>query len=193
MRVSTEKQNNERQMVELLRYGVEANNIYSDKLSGKNFNRPAWKRLRRRLKKGDVLVVKSLDRLGRDYHEIGEQWRFITTEIGADIKVLDMPLLDTGKQKDLIGTLISDLVLMLLSYVSEQERLFIKQRQAEGIALAKARGVKFGRPSKPKPPEFEIVYAQYRAHQMTGAQSAEYLQISYNAFLWLCKKEQNTH
>ncbi len=193
MRVSTERQNAQRQKIELLRYGVTEENLFSDTVSGKDFNRPGWKTLIRKLRRGDVLVVKSLDRLGRNYKEIGDQWRYITTIVGADIKVLDMPLLDTGYQKDLVGTLIADVVLMLLSYVSEQERLFIKQRQAEGIAVAKAKGVQFGRPPKPKPQNFDDVYAEYLEHTITAQHAADILGISYNAFLWQRRKAQNRH
>ncbi|WP_409969864.1 recombinase family protein [Bengtsoniella intestinalis] len=167
---------------------VTEQHLYMDKLSGKDFNRPAWKKLVKRLKQGDTLVIKSLDRLGRNYLEIGEQWRYITTEIKADIKVLDMPLLDTGAQKDLIGTLISDLVLMLLAYVSQQEREFIRQRQAEGIAAAQARGVKCGRRAAPNPKGFDAVYADYMNGALTAKEAGEKLGIKATQFQWLVKR-----
>ncbi len=193
LRVSTEKQNDDRQRIELLRFGIKEQHLFAEKTSGKDFNRPVWKKLCKTLKKGDVLVIKSLDRLGRNYHEIGEQWRYLTGEIGVDIKVLDMPLLDTGNQKDLLGTLISDLVLTLLSYVSEQERTFIRQRQKEGIAAAKARGVKFGRKEKPYPPDFERIYHLYTTHSLTGKQAATQLGITYHSFTWLARKQRALH
>ncbi len=194
MRVSTEKQNDERQFLELCNAGVIPKNIYSDKLSGKDFNRKGYQTLKRKLKKDDIVVVKSLDRLGRNYKEIVEEWRYIVNKIGANIVVLDMPLLDTRKDKDLIGTLISDIVLGLLSYVAQQEREFIKQRQAEGIAIAKAKGVKFGRPFKDLPPNFDEVYLLYLNKMCTRKQAAEKLDITLNQFIWLHrnkKRKQN--
>ena len=143
MRVSSREQNEDRQRVALLEMGVPEANIYVDKLSGKDFNRPQYKKMLRKLDKNTVLYVKSIDRLGRNYADLNEQWRIITKEKGADIVVIDMPLLDTRREKNLLGTFISDIVLALLSYVAENERINIKQRQAEGIAVAKARGVKF--------------------------------------------------
>ena len=141
VRVSSKDQNEERQMIALHAYGVEDRNIFLDKQSGKDFDRPEYLRMVSKLKKGDLLIVKSIDRLGRNYNEILEQWRILTKEKEIDILVLDMPLLDTRKNRDLIGTLIADIVLQLLSYVAQTEREFIKQRQAEGIAAAKARGM----------------------------------------------------
>lgn len=143
MRVSTREQNEERQRIALLEMGVPEKQIYMDKQSGKNFDRTQYKRLLRKLDCNSVLFVKSIDRLGRNYADLNEQWRIITKEKGADIVVIDMPLLDTRREKNLLGTFISDIVLALLSYVAENERINIKQRQAEGIAAAKARGVKF--------------------------------------------------
>lgn len=154
MRVSSRDQNEDRQRIALKEMGVPDANIYVDKQSGKDFERKQYKRMIRRLKPGTVLYVKSIDRLGRNYQELMEQWRIITKDKGADIVVIDMPILDTRREKNLLGTFISDLVLTLLSYVSENERLCIKQRQAEGIAAAKAKGVKFGRPEKPLPDNF---------------------------------------
>ena len=153
-RVSTKEQNEQRQIIALTQFGLEEKNIYVDKQSGKDFERTRYQQLMRRLKDGDLLVIKSIDRLGRNYAEILEQWRIITKEKCVAIVVLDMPLLDTRKTNDLTGTLIADIVLQLLSYVAQTEREFIRQRQAEGIAAAKARGVKFGRKPKEKPRGF---------------------------------------
>ena len=160
IRVSTREQNEDRQVIALTEWGVDVKRIYLDKQSGKDFERPQYRRLLRKLKSGDALIVKSIDRLGRNYDEILEQWRIITKEKHADIVVLDMPLLDTRTNRDLTGTLIADIVLQLLSYVAQTEREFIRQRQAEGIAAAKARGVRFGRPSLPVPEAFYAVYSQ---------------------------------
>ena len=149
VRVSTKEQNEDRQMLALEEFPVERHNIYMDKLSGKDFNRPQYHKMMRKLKAGDVIVLKSIDRLGRDYEEIQNQWRIITKEKGAHIVVLDMPLLDTRETgKDLTGTFIADLVLQILSYVAQTERENTRQRQAEGIAAARMRGVRFGRPRK---------------------------------------------
>ena len=158
VRVSSLDQNEDRQMIELQKKQIPEKNIYMDKISGKNFERPAYKRLFKKLKQGDLLYIMSIDRLGRNYVEIQEQWRILTKEKGIDIVVLDMPLLDTRTGKDLMGTFISDLVLQILSFVAQNERENIKKRQAQGIAAAKARGVRFGRPEKPVPDDFgEIV------------------------------------
>lgn len=147
VRVSTKEQNEDRQIIALREFPVDEKSIYTDKLSGKDFNRPCYRKLLRRLRKGDVLVIKSIDRLGRNYEEILEQWRIITKVKKADIVVLDMPLLDTrAKGRDLTGTFIADLVLQILSYVAETERENIRQRQREGIAAARMRGIRFGRP-----------------------------------------------
>ena len=173
MRVSTREQNEDRQRVALLEMGVPENNIYVDKLSGKDFNRPQYKKMLRKLDKDTVLFVKSIDRLGRNYADLNEQWRIITKEKGADIVVIDMPLLDTRREKNLLGTLISDIVLALLSYVAENERINIKQRQAEGIAAAKARGIKFGRPPLPLPDNFYHVHKEWRAGKISVTQAAK--------------------
>lgn len=151
IRVSTREQNEARQVLALTEAKVPAPNLYMDKLSGKDFDRPEYRKLLRKIRPDDVIFIKSIDRLGRNYHEILEQWRIITQDKGADIVVLDMPLLDTRRGKDLLGTFLADIVLQVLSFVAENERQNIKQRQAEGIAAAKARGVRFGRPSKPTP------------------------------------------
>lgn len=160
VRVSSTDQNEDRQMIALQEAAVPEKNIFMDKQSGKDFDRPNYKKLMRKLKAGDLLYVLSIDRLGRNYEEIQKQWRILTKEIGIDICVLDMPLLDTRNGKDLMGTFIADLVLQILSFVAQNERENIKKRQAEGIAAAKARGVKFGRPEKEVPDDFgKIVHA----------------------------------
>lgn len=158
VRVSTKEQNEDRQLAALAPYDIPANQLFMDKLSGKDFKRPAYRKLMRRLKPDDVLIVKSIDRLGRNYKEIMEQWRIITKEKRADIKVIDTPLLDTTYCKDLLGTFIADLVLAVMSYTAQMERENIRQRQAEGIAAAKARGVRFGRPRLAMPENFEEQY-----------------------------------
>lgn len=172
VRVSTREQNEQRQMIAMKEYGVEEARIYTDKQSGKDFARKNYKRLLRRLKSGDTLVIKSIDRLGRNYEEILEQWRCITKEKQAAIVVLDMPLLDTRQTRDLTGTLIADLVLQLLSYVAQTERESIRQRQAEGIAAAKARGVWFGRAPKPLPENFRTVCRRWESGEITGTTAA---------------------
>ena len=154
VRVSSVDQNEDRQMIEMQRVGVPENNIYIDKQSGKNFDRPNYKRLVRKLKEGDLLYILSIDRLGRNYEEIQNQWRILTKEKGIDIVVIDMPLLDTRQGKDLMGTFIADIVLQILSFVAQSEREKIKERQEQGIAAAKARGVRFGRPEKEVPEDF---------------------------------------
>lgn len=161
-RVSTREQNEDRQIIALKEMGVPESNIYLDKLSGKNFERPQYKRLLKRLNSEAVLYIKSIDRLGRSYRDLSEQWRIITKEKGADVVVIDMPILDTRREKNLFGTFISDLILALLSYVAETEYRTIHQRQAEGIAAAKARGVKLGRPPRPLPENFHAVYQKWR-------------------------------
>ena len=160
VRVSSTDQNEDRQLISLREQGVDEKNIYIDKQSGKNFERPSYKKLVRKLRAGDLLYVTSIDRLGRDYKEIQNQWRILTKEICIDICVLDMPMLDTRNGKDLMGTFIADLVLQILSFVAQSERENIKKRQMEGIAAAKAKGVKFGRPEKAVPDDFgKIVWA----------------------------------
>mgnify|MGYP001470572902 CR=1 FL=1 len=171
-RVSTKEQNEQRQIVALEEFGLDRKQIFTDKQSGKDFERTNYRKLVRRLKEGDTLVVKSIDRLGRNYEEILEQWRIITKDKGAAIVVLDMPLLDTRKNRDLTGTLIADIVLQLLSYVAQTEREFIRQRQAEGIAAAKARGVRFGRPPLPLPDNFHMLHQAWRGQKITLRQAA---------------------
>ncbi|MCC8105253.1 MAG: recombinase family protein [Clostridiales bacterium] len=172
VRVSSRDQNEDRQLIALHEQGIPDKNIYMDKQSGKDFNRPQYKKLVRKLRKDDLLYIKSIDRLGRNYEEIQNQWRILTKEKGADIVVLDMPLLDTRRGKDLMGTFLSDIVLQVLSFVAENERTNIKQRQAEGIAAAKARGVRFGRPPKPLPENFHSVYQRWKAGKITGLAAA---------------------
>ena len=171
VRVSTAEQNAARQL-EALGGLVPKERIFVDKQSGKDFHRPQYRRMVRRMKKDDLLYIKSIDRLGRNYGEILEQWRHLTREKGVDIVVLDMPLLDTRRGKDLMGTFLSDIVLQVLSFVAENERTNIRQRQAEGIAAAKARGVKFGRPPIPLPDNFHAVHKAWRAKQLTLDQAA---------------------
>lgn len=172
IRVSTREQNEARQLAALAPFGVPKRNLYIDKQSGKNFKRPAYQRMLRQMKPGDLLIVKSIDRLGRDYGEIMEQWRYITRERKVDVKVLDMPLLDTSYAKDLLGTLISDLVLQLMSFFAQLERDNILQRQAEGIAAAKARGVKFGRDAAVLPEGFDAIYIRWRAGEISADEAA---------------------
>lgn len=183
VRVSSKDQNEDRQMVAMQAFGIERKDIYVDIVSGKDFDRPQYKRLIRKLKNGDTLVVKSIDRLGRNYQEILDQWRVITKEKQAAIVVLDMPLLDTRQRRDLTGTLIADIVLQLLSYVAEMERSYIKQRQAEGIAAAKQKGVRFGAPPKERTESFYQYRLEWRAGRMTARAAATQLGIHYKTFL----------
>ena len=182
IRVSSKDQNEGRQRIAMQEFGISDDCLYMDKQSGKNFDRPGYKRLLRKLKPDDTLVIKSIDRLGRNYEEILEQWRLITKEKQVAIVVLDMPLLDTRQGRDLTGTLIADIVLQLLSYVAQTEREFIRQRQAEGIAAAKARGVQFGRKPMEKPPNFEPVLAQWQAGQLSARAAAQILGIAHRTF-----------
>ncbi len=172
IRVSSRDQNEDRQLIALREVGVEGKKIFRDKQSGKDFNRPQYKKLLRKLKKDDLLYIKSIDRLGRNYEEIQNQWRVLTKEKGIDIVVLDMPLLDTRRGKDLMGTFLSDIVLQVLSFVAENERTNIRQRQAEGIAAAKAKGVRFGRPPKPLPESFYSAYQRWKTGKITGILAA---------------------
>ena len=173
IRVSTREQNEDRQLIALREMSVPEKNIFMDKQSGKDFDRPAYKRLLRKLKKDDLLYIKSIDRLGRNYLEIQEQWRAITKDKGVDIVVLDMPLLDTRRGKDLVGTFLADIVLQVLSFVAENERTNIRQRQAEGIAAAKARGGRFGRPPKPLPEGFHCAYQRWKSGKCTCTAAAK--------------------
>ena len=173
IRVSTREQNEDRQLIALREMAVPEANLFIDKQSGKDFDRPQYQKLLRKLKKDDLLYIKSIDRLGRNYEEILKQWRILTKETGIDIVVLDMPLLDTRRGKDLMGTFLSDIVLQVLSFVAENERTNIRQRQAEGIAAAKARGVKFGRPPLPLPENFHDAHRDWRSKKLTLRQAAE--------------------
>lgn len=173
IRVSTKEQNEDRQLIALREMAVPENNIFLDKQSGKDFQRPQYKKLVRKLKKDDLLYIKSIDRLGRNYEEIQNQWRVLTKDKGVDIVVLDMPLLDTRRGKDLMGTFLSDIVLQVLSFVAENERTNIRQRQAEGIAAAKAKGVRFGRPPRPLPENYHSAYQRWKAGAITGTAAAK--------------------
>lgn len=173
VRVSSRNQNEDRQLIAMKELPIPDKNIFMDKQSGKDFNRPQYKRLLRRLKRDDLLYIKSIDRLGRNYEEIQNQWRILTKEKGIDIVVLDMPLLDTRRGKDLMGTFLSDIVLQVLSFVAENERTNIKQRQAEGIAAAKAKGIRFGRPPKSLPENFHSIYQQWKVGKITGVAAAK--------------------
>ena len=181
-RVSTKEQNAQRQIIALTRFGLSEKSIYVDKQSGKDFERTQYRRLVCKLKDGDTLVVKSIDRLGRNREEILEQWHIITKEKAAAIVVLDMPLLDTRKSRDLTGTLIADIVLQLPSYVAQTEREFIRQRQAEGIAAAKLRGVQFGRKPKEKPPEYPTVLEAWRRQELSARAAAARLGVTHKTF-----------
>lgn len=173
VRVSSVEQNEDRQLLALEKVGVAKRNIFIDKQSGKDFERPRYKRLVKKLKPGDLLYIQSIDRLGRNYIEIQEQWRILTKEKKIDIAVIDMPLLDTRSGKDLLGTFIADLVLQILSFVAQTEREHIRERQAQGIAAAKSRGVKFGRPAKELPTNFYNVLAKWKRQEITGREAAK--------------------
>ena len=182
VRVSSRDQNEERQMIALREIGVHSKNIFIDKQSGKDFDRPMYKKLLRKIKKNDLLYIKSIDRLGRNYEDILQQWRTLTRDIGIDIVVLDMPLLDTRRGKDLMGTFLSDIVLQVLSFVAENERTNIHLRQAEGIAAAKAKGVRFGRPPAPLPKNFCEVYQQWKNGKITGLAAAKACEMPMSTF-----------
>ena len=188
IRVSSKDQKENRQQIALKEVGVELRNIYIDKQSGKDFNRPQYKKMLQKLKKDDLLYIKSIDRLGRNYEEILQQWRILTKEKGVDIVVLDMPLLDTRRGKDLMGTFLSDIVLQVLSFVAENERTNIKQRQAEGIAAAKAQGIKFGRPPLPLPDNFYEVHKAWRSKKITLKQAAEACNMPIGTFYGKARK-----
>ena len=191
MRVSTKDQNEDRQLLALQELNIPERNIFIDKQSGKDFERPQYKKLVRRMKKDDLLYIKSIDRLGRNYGEILEQWRVLTKEKGIDIVVLDMPLLDTRRGKDLMGTFLSDIVLQVLSFVAENERTNIRQRQAEGIAAAKARGVRFGRPPKPLPKNFHSAYRRWKAKKITGTAAAKECGMALSTFRYRAEIYEN--
>lgn len=182
IRVSTTEQNEDRQLLAMQDIGISSDKIYMDKQSGKDFNRPKYKKLMKQLKSGDTLYIKSIDRLGRNYEEIQNQWRIITKEKKVDIVVIDMPLLDTRRDKNLLGTFISDIVLQLLSFVAENERINIRQRQREGIAAAKKRGVVFGRPRKNMPSDFYDSIERWKAKEMSVQEILEIYKISESTF-----------
>ena len=191
IRVSSRDQNEDRQKIALKEVGIPEKNIYLDKQSGKNFNRPQYRKLLRKMKREDLLYIKSIDRLGRNYEEILQQWQVLTKEKGIDVVVLDMPLLDTRRGKDLMGTFLSDIVLQVLSFVAENERANIHQRQAEGIAAAKQKGVKFGRPPIPLPDNFYEVHKAWRSKKLTLKQAAEACNMPVSTFYGKARKFEN--
>lgn len=188
IRVSSTDQNEDRQLIAMAQLSVPKRNLYIDKQSGKDFNRPQYRRMVRKLRPGDLLYVLSIDRLGRNYEEIQKEWRHLTKELGIDICVIDMPLLDTRQGKDLMGTFIADLVLQILSFVAQSERENIKKRQAEGIAAAKARGVKFGRPPHPLPDNFHQIHRDWRNKKMTLQQAARACEMPEGTFYAKARK-----
>ena len=192
IRVSSKDQHEDRQLIAMKEIGIPPENIFTDKQSGKDFNRPRYRKLLRKLKKDDLLYIKSIDRLGRNYEEILQQWRVLTKEKGADIVVLDMPLLDTRRGKDLMGTFLSDIVLQVLSFAAENERTNIKQRQAEGIAAAKAKGVRFGRPPLPLPENFYEVHRAWRGKNLTLKEAAAECNMPAGTFYGKARKLENT-
>lgn len=191
VRVSTKDQNEARQIIAMEEFGIDRKHIFLDKQSGKDFNRPQYRKLMRKIKKDDTLVIKSIDRLGRNYNEIIEQWRIITKEKQAAIVVLDMPLLDTRQGRDLTGTLIADIVLQLLSYVAQTEREFIKRRQAEGIAAAKAKGVKFGPKPKQQPENFDAVFELWKQGCISAREAARLTGVSHKTYLRWAHENNN--
>ena len=182
VRISSRDQNEIRQILALKEMKIPKEHIYMDRQSGKDFERPQYRKMVRKLKKDDLLYIKSIDRLGRNYSEILDQWRILTKDKGVDIVVMDMPLLDTRRGKDLMGTFLSDIVLQVLSFVAENERMNIRQRQAEGIAAAKARGVRFGRPPKPLPENFHGLYQQWKNGKITGTAAAKLCGMPLSTF-----------
>ena len=183
VRVSSRDQNTDRQQIAMTEFGVKEENIFTDKQSGKDFDRPAYRQMMRKMKAGDTLVIKSIDRLGRNYEEILEQWQLLTKKKGVAIVVLDMPLLDTRQGRDLTGTLIANIVLQLLSYVAQTEREFIRQRQAEGIAAARERGVRFGRRPKEQPEGYAEVFQRWNRGLLSARKSAALLGVTHKTFL----------
>lgn len=191
IRVSTREQNEDRQLLAMRKFGIPDDAIIMDKQSGKDFERPGYKRLMKQIKPEDTLVVKSIDRLGRNYEEILEQWRILTKERHVRIMVLDMPILDTGNGRDLTGTLIADIVLQLLSYVAQTEREAIHQRQKEGISAAKSKGVKFGRKPIPKPDNYNAVMTEWMSGAYTAREAAKMLGVSHTLFYkWICEEQK---
>lgn len=190
VRVSSTDQNEDRQLIALHHHHVPPGQIYMDKQSGKDFNRPQYRRMVKKLRPGDLLYVLSIDRLGRNYEDIQKVWRVLTKEIGIDICVIDMPLLDTRQGKDLMGTFIADLVLQILSFVAQSERENIRKRQAEGIAAAKAKGVRFGRPAIPLPENFDAVHRAWRNKKMTLQQAADACEMPVGTFYSKARKKE---
>jgi DNA invertase Pin-like site-specific DNA recombinase len=188
VRVSSKDQNEDRQMIAMRDVNIPEKNIFIDKQSGKNFERPMYKKMVKKLKENDILYIKSIDRLGRNYEEILEQWRIITKEKKTEIVVIDMPLLDTRREKNLLGTFIADLVLQILSYVSETERATTKQRQREGIEAAKLKGVQFGRPSKDYPDNWKTLVEKYENGEISAKEAAEECNITASTFYRRVKK-----
>lgn len=188
IRVSSKEQNEERQLIALHAKGVKDGFIFIDKKSGKDFDRPQYRKMVKKIKPGDLLMIQSIDRLGRNYEEVQNQWRILTKEKGVDICVIDMPLLDTRQGKDLMGTFIADLVLQILSFVAQSEREYIRKRQAEGIAAAKAKGIKFGRPPAQLPDNFYVVHRAWRAKELTLKQAAEACNMPTGTFYGKARK-----
>ena len=194
IRVSTRDQNEDRQLLAIQELSIPEKNIYIDHQSGKDFQRPAYQQMVKRMKKDDLLFIKSIDRLGRNYEEIQNQWRILTKEKGIDIVVLDMPLLDTRRGKDLVGTFLSDIVLQVLSFVAENERTNIKQRQAEGIAAARLRGVRLGRPPKPLPENFHSVYQRWKQRELIITTAAQECHMARSTFYYRARQyEKSLH
>ena len=188
VRVSSKDQNEDRQMICMQELGIPRRNTYVDKQSGKDFKRPQYQKLLKKLKRNDVLYIKSIDRLGRNYEDVQTQWRILTKEMGVDIVVIDMPILDTRRGKDLMGTFLSDIVLQVLCFVAENERDNIRRRQAEGIAAARARGVRFGRPKVPVPDNFPELAQAYLNREITGVEAARLCGMSKSSFDRRCKE-----
>ena len=193
IRVSTKEQNEQRQLIALQDFGIQDRHIYMDKQSGKDFERPQYKKLVKKLKLGDLLYILSIDRLGRNYEDIQKQWRILTKDIGIDICVVDMPLLDTRNGKDLMGTFIADLVLQILSFVAQNERENIKKRQAQGIAAAKAKGVKFGRPESPLPEDFDKIIKDWDKGKLSTAEALKLCNMSESTFYRRRREYNLTH
>ena len=194
IRVSSKDQNEDRQVIAMAEIGVPEKNTFLDKQSGKDFSRPAYQRMVKKMRRDDVLYIKSIDRLGRNYEEILEQWQYLTKKKGVDIVVIDMPLLDTRRGKDLLGTFLADIVLQVLSFVAENERINIRQRQAEGIAAAKARGVKFGRQPLPRPPQYADVRRRYEHLEISAREAGRMLGVTHKTFIkwfWLDEKSDS--
>ncbi len=191
VRVSTRDQNEERQIIAMRSVNIPVKNIYIDKQSGKNFERPQYQRLLKKMRRDDLLYIQSIDRLGRNYKEILEQWSLLTKEKQVDIVVIDMPLLDTRRGKDLMGTFLSDIVLQILSFVAENERENIRKRQAEGIAAAKARGVQFGRPEKPLPENFDRTYKCWKKGEISGSTAAQRCEMPLSTFRYKARIYEN--